>query len=76
LEKNGTIETLIHFSAYITFCLKFACILKKFLFPPNRVCIKKKIRMKKPKLVDKNDQFFKNRKKKKFKKTKNHDKTI
>jgi len=32
--------------------------------------------MKKPKLVDKNDQFFKNRKKKKFKKTKNHDKTI
>jgi len=70
LEENGTIETLIHFSAYITFCLKFACILKKILFPPNQVCIKK-IRMKNQNLLMKMIQFFKNRKKtKKFKKTK------
>jgi len=57
LEENGTIETPIHFSAYITFCLKFACILKKILFPPNQVCIKKDPN-EKPKLVDINGSIF------------------
>jgi len=68
LEKNGTIETLIHLSAYIPFCLKFACILKKNLFPPNQVfSIKKDQPNKKPNLLTKIIQFFKNRKKKKIK---------
>jgi len=59
LEKNGTIETLIHLSAYIPFCLKFACILKKNLFPPNQVfSIKKDQPNQKTKLVDKNDSIF------------------
>jgi len=59
LDLNGTIETLIHFSAYTTFCLKFACILKKNLFPPNQVCIKKDPNEKNQTLLIKMVQFLK-----------------